>query len=627
MKIVGFCGATGDLEHQVDEISQRLFFYGNESSSKYSDEDIEIEIVPLQNSFEDQPLISEDGTHIWMWGRLYGCEKNKEVLSKYKNDFLGIKYFYEQYKKHGFEFLKDINGEFAAIVYSKNNNILSLISDPLATHPIFYTKTKDGELIFSTNLQSLPFYPSVKTSFDLKYLYQFFTFERVLGVKTPLKGIEQISPGSILTFDLRSKEIRKKTYWKPRYEPIDRSHTEVVNEFTKLFREVIKERVKGDYSYGIFLSGGSDSRLILAMLKEVYPELDIVCYHMNERMNKEAKIAKKVAKKCGCEFKLLKREDNYLEKVLEAYSPISIYNGWFDQAHSIGFVQDIKDEVDVVFNGLNAGTILQRGHLPKKSLKIPFIEEKMYFPKFPNFQSLKDFVNFYIEEGRSTSREINIPIYLKGLEKKEFIQSFRSEFKGDERQIECHGVKYPSFEDFFHSFSFYPITNDQGFIAFHSEINSILTEFPFMDKRIVEFSLSLPEKELLKNHIVNSSIKRINNSLANIEHAGTGLPLRYPGNIHFLKKQINVAKCKLFPSQKEQGPWGNTEEIIRKHDFVKNKIYDHEDLIKTSDFLDWDDIINCYNQHMVGKNNKNELFALLTFLENSTTEKLLKKQR
>jgi len=612
--MVGLCGTTGKSEHSMQNMSQKLHYNDYECNYKYLDEKLKIEIVQFKKSFTTKPLVEENESLIGLWGDIYSYEgENKKTKKDHLSD---VKYFSDKYRKHGFNFLKNINGEFAGVIYDKENEKLHLISDPLSTHPIFYTRTENKDLVFSTQLQSLPLHPSVKTSFDLKYLYQFFTYERVLGNKTPLKNIEQVHPGSVLSYDLNSKKIKNDIYWTPQYNPRKRNYSKVVREFIDLFKDVVRGRIDEDLSYGLYLSGGSDSRLILATLRDLYPDLDLTCYHMNERMNREAKIAKKVAEKSDFDFVLLRRDEDYLKKVLEEYSPISLLSGWFSQVHSLGFIKKIKNEVDVIFNGLNAGTILQRGHTPKKRVKIPYIGYYFYFPKFPDISSIEDFIDIYIGGNGAIGRKGKIPSYLKGLKKRDFISSFQSEFSNQENCIKCHGVRYASFDDFFHSFSFYPITNDQGYIAYHSEVNSMATEFPFMDRRIVNFSLRLPEKFLLQKNLVNSAIKEINPQLAKIKHPSSGIPLKYSWNLQFLGKKLDMAKKKLFPSQKWEGPWGDVEEKISEDYFVKEKIYENKDFIKNCRFLDWDKILKCYSKHRKCKNRKEELLSLLTFIEN-----------
>jgi len=619
--MVGFCGIFGNPEFPIRGMSQKLFYISDEESHKYRNENLEIELVLFSKSAKEKNIGTEYNNLFWVWGDIYGYEHEGKYLKK-ENKTSDSEYLSSLYNKYGDEIFRKLNGEFAAVKYDIDKKKLSLITDKLSTHPIFFTKTESGNLVFSTNIQSIPLYPEIETTFELKYLAQFLAFERVLGVKTPLEGIEQVHPGAIMDYELSKKDCSRNVYWTPHYDPKKRSYSKIIEEFTSLFKDVIRNRIDSDLSYGLFLSGGSDSRLILATINDIYPNLDLTCFHMNEFMNKEAKISKRVAKECDFDFEFLKREKDYQKKVLENSSPISIYSSWFDHAHQIGFKEKIKDEVDIILNGSYSNTIIGRGHLPKKRIKIPIFNEFFYLPKFETIKSLEDFVELYLSlEG--LARE-GVPIEkINEIDEKKMKFWIDSEIKRKKNSIICHGVVYPSLNSFFQTFGFYPITNAKGYLVHYSDCQMIRSIYPFFDDRLISYSFSLPEYVFLRRHVINSGIKNISPIMAKIPHAGSGLSLEQPKLLHSFKGQFNMAKQKLFPSQKWQGSWGNVEELIRKTDFTKNKISRNKELIEKCEFLDWSHVKKCYEEHMSGKNNKNEIVALLTFLENPTTKYIL----
>ncbi len=622
--MVGFCGVFGSPEHPVKEMSQLLYYNDDDKGCKYKDGYLDIEVVMLQKAYEKQPFFIDEDILIWLWGDVYGIKENDKYIPK-KKDLSLSEYITKLYNKHGLNMFNTLNGEFAAVVYNQKNRKISLVSDRLSTHPIFYTITGNGNLVFSTQIQCLPLYPSVENTFEKKYLYQFFLFERVLGVKTPLRNIEQVHPGSILSYDLDSGNLKRKIYWTPRYSPKDRPLSEAIDDFIYRFKNVIRERINEDFTYGLYLSGGSDSRLILATIKDVYPDLDVKCYHMNEFMNREARIAKEVADACDCEFVLLEREPDYQFKVLEYSSPISIYNSWFDQAHGIGFKDRLRSEVDVLLNGSCANTILEMGLVPKKSYKLPMTNHRIYLPAFLDIEDMKEFIDLYVEGYSPLSRNpVNIPNYLNKVDREEIVELISSEyFELNNRGFTFHGVKYPSLSDFIHSYKYYPITNMYSYLTYYADNQFILTEYPFIDNRIIDFSLNLIGSYPKKKKVIPGAIKKINPYLVNIKHANTGIPLKYPREFHFAKTKIYSTLTKLFPHLKEEESWGNISKVLRKNDYVKKKLLENENLIKSCDYIDWNLVMKCYEDHINGNDNKAQLIGLLTFLENPTTKKIL----
>jgi len=621
--MVGFCGVAGNPEYPISEMTEKLKYLGDEKNKKFSENVLEIDFVYFKNSDEKNLSSTEDGSLIWIWGDIYGFKKSNGYSSFDEQTISDNKYCVKLYDKYGLEFISHLNGVFAGVLYQPKKQKMHFFTDRLGTHPIFYTKTEDG-LVFSTQIQSLPHYPSVNTTFDLNYLSHFFTFERVLGTKTVLKGVEQIHPGSILSYDIASNEIKNEVYWTPEYKPKNRPFSRIVQDFTSVFRDVIDKKINEDRTYGLYLSGGSDSRLILAMVNELYPDLDLICYHLNERRNREARIAKKVAEMCKYEFRLLERDEEYQKRVLEETSPISIFSSFFDQSHFIGFREKISSEVDEVIHGNYSDTILDRHHLPKRGFRLPLLTETFYLPSFHYIHSFEEFIDFFSQGYGAFCRDGNIPQFLEEVDKNTIKKSLSTELQTKENSVVSHGVNYNSFEDFIRWWSFYPLTNTKSYLVYYSEIQSYKSFTPFLDNRIIDFTLSFPDRIISRKDIINSTISNINPILAKIPHGGSYISLEYSKIIHFLKKEYETAKCKLFPNQKWEGSWGNTAEVIRKTDFVKNKIKGKENLIRRCDFLDLEKVKECYSEHIDGRNNTNQLLALLTFIENPITNSLIK---
>ncbi|OYR44595.1 hypothetical protein DJ74_17530 [Halorubrum sp. Ea8] len=95
-------------------------------------------------------------------------------------------------------------------------------------------------------------------------------------------------------------------YWRPKYDPLDRSYNYFLDRFSDVIADAVSERARNTEDAGLFLSGRSDSRLLLSFLDD-----DVMSYHVNEYMNTEARIAEQVAGEAGSEFDLLQRDPDY----------------------------------------------------------------------------------------------------------------------------------------------------------------------------------------------------------------------------------------------------------------------------------------------------------------------------
>lgn len=158
----------------------------------------------------------------------------------------------------------------------------------------------DGGFVFSSRIQLLARHPAVETAFEQWYLQEYFAFGRALGTRTPLSGIEKLSPASRTCVDVSTGEYETEVYWRPEYCPLDRPYSEFVREFADRFKRVVDDRTQEDAEYGVLMSGWIDSRIIPAAL-----DSEATGYHMNEWENQEAEITRMVTEMAGHDFEFL----------------------------------------------------------------------------------------------------------------------------------------------------------------------------------------------------------------------------------------------------------------------------------------------------------------------------------
>jgi Asparagine synthase len=97
---------------------------------------------------------------------------------------------------------------------------------------------------------------------DLQSICIFMALGYFLGERTYYKGLKQHIPASVTETDDQGNVISSKPYFKWHYSPRDISFQQAVDEFTHLFETIIAE--KGEEGYTIPISGGLDSRTLLA---------------------------------------------------------------------------------------------------------------------------------------------------------------------------------------------------------------------------------------------------------------------------------------------------------------------------------------------------------------------------
>ena len=171
------------------------------------------------------------------------------------------------YKEYGMDFLSHVHGMFAFALYDSNLDRLILARDRLGIKPLFMGQTESG-LYFSSEMKTLyramPRCPTV----DAAGLAQILQTNFSTGSTTLAQGVERVLPGEMICIEGGSIKSRSR-YWdirnvKPRHWTVD----EAEHHFEGLLAEVIPQHLRSDVPYGLFLSGGVDSSLLAALITE-----------------------------------------------------------------------------------------------------------------------------------------------------------------------------------------------------------------------------------------------------------------------------------------------------------------------------------------------------------------------
>lgn len=168
-------------------------------------------------------------------------------------------------QEYGKGFVEQVNGMFAYALHDKQADQLVLARDRLGIKPLFYTVLPDGVAFASEIKGLLPLLPH-SPEINPEGLAQFFCNQFTSGRQTIIKGIYKVLPGELLTID-RTLKITRETYWSPHgVEAVDYSFADASAAFDALLDKVMHEHIRSDVPFGLFLSGGVDSAIVLAML-------------------------------------------------------------------------------------------------------------------------------------------------------------------------------------------------------------------------------------------------------------------------------------------------------------------------------------------------------------------------
>jgi asparagine synthase (glutamine-hydrolysing) len=274
------CGIAGlMLAHQsatkqpLETYLERLGHRGPDAAGIYCDGPVglahtRLSIIDLTGG--DQPLYSADRQLALVAnGEIYNDPELREKLKleghtdfATHSDCETILHAYRHWHLAG---LEQLNGMFAFALWDRQRQQLLLARDRLGIKPLYYCRLPD-RLLFASEIKALlpllPHTPAIRP----QALSEFLQNQFISGRETIFEGIERVLPGEYLLVD-RELNISRQRYWQPQTTATREIEMgEAEEEFESLFTQVFKEHIRADVPYGLFLSGGVDSAVLLAML-------------------------------------------------------------------------------------------------------------------------------------------------------------------------------------------------------------------------------------------------------------------------------------------------------------------------------------------------------------------------
>jgi len=221
---------------------------------------------------QPQPIYNEDRSLlIFMEGELYDYQALKQTLEAKGHRFTignDPEFALHLYEERGEEFVNEIDGTFVLIVFDFIRRIALIANDRFGLRPLYYVH-HDGRLIFAPEIKGILQDGDLPKRLNLTAVAEYCRFQQVLGDKTFLEGITLFPNGSILLYDLNNDRLIIRSYWHLGKIP-DRTGEvtfgEAVEETRHLLRQAVEKRTCGQHRLGVYLSGGMDSRVILAMM-------------------------------------------------------------------------------------------------------------------------------------------------------------------------------------------------------------------------------------------------------------------------------------------------------------------------------------------------------------------------
>jgi asparagine synthase (glutamine-hydrolysing) len=244
--------------------------YGPHASAQWSDGGVALgrrlmRLLP-EDAFDRQPLIGGGGRYVLV----------ADVRLDNRDDLVGMlpiapaearnlsdsAVLLAAIERWGEACLDHLIGDYAFALWDAREQRLLLARDPLGQRPLHYHRSKDF-FAFASMPKGLHALPDVPYAPDEERIAEFLVLMPDAGTQTFFHGIERVEPGHAITLARSGLSVRR--HWQPKRRALGLRRPE---EYDEALREVLDRsvrcRLRGGRDVGAHLSGGFDSAAVAA---------------------------------------------------------------------------------------------------------------------------------------------------------------------------------------------------------------------------------------------------------------------------------------------------------------------------------------------------------------------------
>ena len=282
------CGVAGlvykstknyNKEHILDNMLEQIAHRGYDNRGTYFHNAINYHLgfghnrlsIIDTSSRANQPYHFEQYSIVFN-GEIYNYQELWLILKEHNysidttSDTEVILKLFHLFKAKSFSYL---NGMFAIAIHDNLNDKLYLTRDRMGVKPLIYYIDNE-HFYFSSEIKSI--YKNIpankKIEIDPALISNYFKYGYINSFDSIFTHVKKVENGVIVSIDLTNFNLEKQFYWN-----IDDSNTEKINTieeaYTKLRKIVdssIKYRLVSDVGFGVFLSSGIDSNLVMNVI-------------------------------------------------------------------------------------------------------------------------------------------------------------------------------------------------------------------------------------------------------------------------------------------------------------------------------------------------------------------------
>lgn len=474
-------------------------------------------------------------------------------------------------KNGGIIWDKDLSGPFAIICIDKREGKTEIVTDMMSFIPVYQAATGNGdkEVVIGTHVDVVAEIHGRNRELDEISLVDFLVNNTVTFPYTLYKDMTQIPPATITLVEKgKINRSQENNYWLPFENNRFSTLREAAYALRMAMQASIQDICENHEDIGVLLSGGEDSRAVLAAIPK---EIKKTGYVLVDSHNRESKTAEKIAAIYDADFEIGYRSPtHYLEQLKECSRLIGIQNE-FIHMHAYGFHKKFGfSNHDAILGGLLSDAFIKGNQISVQKSRLKGIEILPTKIKGNSLVELKEIRNCV------TKKEFT-NVHNRSLFYESFVDGV---FHRRQKHLEIiKGFRPTTSAEWF---NLWPISQDRDICNFVGNRRLFRSFEPFMSLECLKVAASVPQVMKINRRLFQKAMRPFMAASWYVPHSVHGF---FP----FCSRLQNiplVRMVKLFRKissrikkdfNNNQGPWPNWSSVVkteRMHELIEeNKSY------------------------------------------------------
>jgi len=487
-------------------------------------------------SFAQIILTEEESVGVFETSKYIICSDSRidnfdELLNKL--ELTNSKISYDQlilsaFEKWGEKCTDYLIGDFAFAIWDKKNESLYCARDHFGVKPFFYYIDSDT-FVFSSEIKTILSQTDLNFAIDEQYIADTISIVKSETFRTNFKEIKKLQPAHSIIFKDANLYISK--YWKlvPQ-KTLNLLEDQIIDQFKELIIEAIRCRIKTNKTIGSELSGGIDSSTITAYANQfielktfshVLPENLIGEIHPFKDEKEQISLVCNFCKISDNEF-IYSEEHGVLDAIRKNLIDLEFINQQNFNVFSDGLYKKAEQKgISVLLSGFGGDEVVtSKSAFYLQELANNSNWKELYLDlknqKLSWFKTRKLFIKYFVQSkipflykaitllkkekpwwhDKYNNLAFNKDFAIKMNINSRYFSSFKKKDFSTTQDINIERITHPH------------VSQRLEYCGLAARKYGIEYRYPFLDKRLVEFYLSIPTSLKAQNGIKRYAIRK-----------------------------------------------------------------------------------------------------------------------